>query len=116
MCTAVLQVIISQLAKYEEDQMKMTGKSQNADSGKEIKDEKKNKKEKITQQQKGLPTLSADLETCLYSIGNIIQLYTVCQNVFEQNMLCLLQKYQADLVGWPLSTSYYQPSVHLQER
>ena len=34
MYTAVLQVIIYQLAKYE----KMTEESQNADSGKEIKD------------------------------------------------------------------------------
>ena len=39
----------------------MTEKSQNADSGKEIKEKKINKKEKTTQQQKGLPTLSADL-------------------------------------------------------
>ena len=39
----------------------MIVKSQNADSGKEIK-EKINKKEKTTQQQKGLPTLSADLK------------------------------------------------------
>ena len=37
----------------------MTEKSQNADSGEEIKG--KNKKEKTTQQQKCLPTLSADL-------------------------------------------------------
>ena len=36
----------------------MAEKSQNADSGKEIKE----KKEKTTQQQKGLPTLSADLK------------------------------------------------------
>ena len=40
---------------------KMAEKSQNADSGKEIKGKKINKKEKTTQQQKGLPTLSADL-------------------------------------------------------
>ena len=41
----------------------MAEKSQNADSGKEIKEKTKkiNKKEKTTQQQKGLPTLSADL-------------------------------------------------------
>ena len=39
----------------------MAEKSQNADSGKEIKEKKINKKEKKTQQQKGLPTLSADL-------------------------------------------------------
>ena len=39
----------------------MTEKSQNADSGKENKRKKINKKEKTTQQQKGLPTLSADL-------------------------------------------------------
>ena len=36
----------------------MTEKSQNADSGKE---KKKKNKEKTIQQQKGLPTLSADL-------------------------------------------------------
>ena len=36
----------------------MTEKSQNADSGKE----KKKNKEKTIQQQKGLPTLSADLK------------------------------------------------------
>ena len=36
----------------------MAEKSQNADSGKEIKEKKINKKEKTTQQQKGLPTLS----------------------------------------------------------
>ena len=39
---------------------KMAEKSQNADSGKEIKNNNKNK-EKTIQQQKGLPTLSADL-------------------------------------------------------
>ena len=42
----------------------MKEKSQNADSGKEIKEiknKKINKKEKTTQQQTGLPTLSADL-------------------------------------------------------
>ena len=33
MYTAVLQVIIYQLAKYEKDRMEMTEKSQNADSG-----------------------------------------------------------------------------------
>ena len=37
MYTALLQVIIYQLAKYERDPMKMAEKSQNADSGKEIK-------------------------------------------------------------------------------
>ena len=37
---------------------KMAEKSQNADGGKEIKE----KKEKTTQQQKGLPTLSADIK------------------------------------------------------
>ena len=41
--------------------MKMAEKSQNADSGKKIKEKKINKKENTTQQQKGLPTLSADL-------------------------------------------------------
>ena len=44
MYTAVLQVIIYQLAKYERDPSKMTEKSQNADSGKEIKE--KNKQER----------------------------------------------------------------------
>ena len=61
MYAAVLQVIIYQLAKYEKDPMKMAEKSQNADSGKEIKG-KKNRKEKTIQQQKGIPTLSADLK------------------------------------------------------
>ena len=37
MHTAVLQVIIYQLAKYEKDPIKTAEKSQNADSGKEIK-------------------------------------------------------------------------------
>ena len=36
--TAVVQVIIYQLAKYEKIPIKMTEKSQNADSGKEIKE------------------------------------------------------------------------------
>ena len=42
----------------------MAEKSQNADSGKEITEKNKiiNKKEKTTQQQKGLPTLLADLK------------------------------------------------------
>ena len=37
MYTAVLQVVIYQLAKFEKDTIKMAEKSQNADSGKEIK-------------------------------------------------------------------------------
>ena len=40
---------------------KMAEKSQNADSGKEIKNNNNKNKEKTIQQQKGLPTLSADL-------------------------------------------------------
>ena len=56
--TALPLVIIYQLAKYEKDLMK----SQNADSGKEKKKKKRNKKEKTIQQQKGLPTMSADLK------------------------------------------------------
>ena len=44
----------------------MREKSQNADSGKEI----KNKKEKTIQQQKGLPTLSADLN-CGLSVPDL---------------------------------------------
>ena len=40
----------------------MAEKSQNADSGKEIKEKKK----KTTQQQKGLPTLSADLNCLIF--------------------------------------------------
>ena len=40
----------------------MAEKPHNADSGKEIK--KINKKEKTIQQQKGLPTLSVDLNDC----------------------------------------------------
>ena len=43
----------------------MAEKSQNADSGKEKKGKKIYKKEKTIQQQKGLPTLSADLKYCL---------------------------------------------------
>ena len=39
MYTAVLQVIIYQLAKYEKDPMKNGRESQHADSGKEIKEE-----------------------------------------------------------------------------
>ena len=39
--TAVEQVIIYQLAKYEKDPIKTTEKSQNADSGKEIKEKRK---------------------------------------------------------------------------
>ena len=39
----------------------MAEKSQNADSGKEIKKNNNKNKEKTIQQQKGLPTLSADL-------------------------------------------------------
>ena len=37
MYTAEVQVIVYQLAKYQKDPMKMTEKSQNADSGKENK-------------------------------------------------------------------------------
>ena len=59
MYTAVLQVIIYQLAKYEKDQIKIAEKSQKAYSVKETKE--KNNKEKTIQQEKGLPTLSADL-------------------------------------------------------
>ena len=43
----------------------MTEKSQNADSGKEIKE--KIKKRQLLQQQKGLPTLSADLNKVICS-------------------------------------------------
>ena len=60
MYTALLQVIIYQLAKYEKDPIK---------NGREIAERRKwernkiikKKKEKTIQQQKGLPTLSADL-------------------------------------------------------
>ena len=58
MYTAILQDIIYQLAKYERDPMK---------NGRDIaersywKRKKINNKEKTIQQQKGLPTLSADL-------------------------------------------------------
>ena len=44
----------------------MAEKSQNADSGERNKRKIINKKEKTTQQQKGLPTLSADLNEQLY--------------------------------------------------
>ena len=40
MNTAVVQVIIYQLAKYENDPIKITEKWQNAESGKEIKEKK----------------------------------------------------------------------------
>ena len=49
MYTAVLPVIIYQLAKYEEDRIKMTEKSQRADSGEEIKEKsKQERKDKTT--------------------------------------------------------------------
>ena len=61
MYTAVLQVIIYQLTKYERDPMK-NGREIAERSKWERNERKKiNKKEKTTQQQKGLPTLSADL-------------------------------------------------------
>ena len=41
MYSAVVQVLIYQLAKYKKDPIKMTEKSQNADSGKEIKEKRK---------------------------------------------------------------------------
>ena len=59
MYTAEQQVFIYQLAKYEKDPMK---------NGREIAERrwwernKRKRKEKTTQQQKGLPTLSADLK------------------------------------------------------
>ena len=62
MYTTVVQV---QLAKYEKDPIKMTEKPQNADSGKEIKE-----KRKTIKQQKGLPTLSADLKNQIYTYYN----------------------------------------------
>ena len=60
--TALLLVIIYQLAKYEKDLTK---------NSKEIAEHRKwerkqNKKEKTIQQQKGLPTMSADLNNELY--------------------------------------------------
>ena len=62
MYTAVLQVIIYQVAKYEKDTMKNgreTGRTQIV--GKKNKNNNNKNKEKTIQQQKGLPTLSADL-------------------------------------------------------
>ena len=49
----------------------MAEKSRNADSGKEIKE----KKEKTTQQQKGLPILSADLNY-MYNLNVIVLMHT----------------------------------------
>ena len=57
MYTAFLHVIIYQLAKYEKDPMK---------NGREIAERKE--KEKTRQQQKGIPTLSADL----YKYGRFV--------------------------------------------
>ena len=65
MYTALLQVIIYQLVKYERDPIK---------NGREIAERSwwkrkkiiKNNKEKTIQQQKGLPTLSADLNEAEY--------------------------------------------------
>ena len=76
MYTALLQVIIYQLAEYEKDPIK---------NGREIAERRKwernkiikKKKEKTIQQQKGLPTLSADLKNkrpniCHYRIAHLI--------------------------------------------
>ena len=47
MYTAILQVIVYQLAKYEKDPMKNDRETEYADSGKEIKEKtKKNKQER----------------------------------------------------------------------
>ena len=68
MFTAVLQVIIYQLTKYERNRRTQSGK-------------KKKKKEKTIQQQKGLPTLSADLneylQTKISFIAEVPPLQTV---------------------------------------
>ena len=57
MYTAVLQVIIYQRAKYERSDEKW----QRNRRTQLVEKKKKNNKEKTIQQQKGLPTLSADL-------------------------------------------------------
>ena len=62
MCAAVVQVIIYRMAKYEKVLMK--NDREIADSGKEL-NEKKKKQAK--QQQKGLPTLSADLNKMIFT-------------------------------------------------
>ena len=69
MYTAVVQVIIYQLTKYEKDPI-MTEKSQNADSRKVIKG-----KRKTIQQQKGLPFLWADLNNFNYTYLYIYLLF-----------------------------------------
>ena len=58
MYTAVLQLIICILARYEKDKWQMTGIVLNAFGGKV---KKKIKKEERRQLKKSLPTLSADL-------------------------------------------------------
>ena len=60
MYTALLQVIIYQLAKYERDPMEKVREIAERSKWKRKKIIKNNK-EKTIQQQKGLPTLSADL-------------------------------------------------------
>ena len=66
MYTALLQVIIYQLAKYERDPMKNVREIAERSKWKRKKIIKNNK-EKTIQQQKGLPTLSADLNSIQHS-------------------------------------------------
>ena len=62
MYTAVLQVIVYQLAKYEKDPIENDSEiAERRKWERNIRNKQINKKEKTTQQQKGLPTLSADL-------------------------------------------------------
>ena len=72
--TAVLQVIIYQLAKYEKDPMS----NDREIGGRRWWERRKiSKKEKTLQQQKGLPTLSADLN---YQIINNAGMETLTYN------------------------------------
>ena len=78
MYTAVLQVIIYQLAKYEKDWMK-NGRETAEPKKWERNKRKINKKEKTIQQQKGPPTLSADLNNVLFStLWTNMQYYCIC--------------------------------------
>ena len=94
----------------------MAEKSQNADSGKEIKEktdsgkeikEKKkiNKKEKTTQQQKGLPTLSADLNerTLAGNSNNKYQCKSNCTKIKHIKDSHQVRKYTGR--GWCLGSN-----------
>ena len=91
MYTALLQVIIYQLVKYERDPIKMAEKSQNAVSGKEKKIIKNNK-EKTIQQQKGLPTLSADLNDIIKMLECLINIF-LCEAELIQTFFSTKRKH-----------------------